>query len=310
MQITEDIYRSGDGYLFLTGGHHQVADYMSGRARPTPASVAAFFANQAARRDWCRAAGIQYSMWIFPDKLHALREQVPELGSLRSLYLSRYREDPGWAEDMPVFYPDDIFDRQTRLFTVGDTHYAPRGEIEVTTRILDTVKRGLGAEFRAEALAAMTGRRKQVGDLGKKLPEPLVEKVKCLKAPLRPFQQVKNGIPGNNGTLILIDSPEARIDRTLLIFGDSFFRVMLEHLAWAFRRIVFCRTPFFHYELVRAVRPDVILGGAAERYMADCQPDASRPHFLSYSLLAGRPMKPERGFDELFARYFDQSELI
>jgi hypothetical protein len=107
----------------------------------------------------------------------------------------------------------------------------------------------------------------------------------------------------------LTESPDSKTDKTLLIFGDSFFRVMLNQLAWGFRRVVFCRSAYFHSELVDAVKPDVIFGGAAERYLADVAPDDVRPHFLAYTLLAGRKMAPEPGFAELFAKFFDQASL-
>lgn len=310
MQVTDDIYESGDGYLFLTGGHHEVAAYMLGTKQPSAASRSTFVENQRQRADWCAAQGIAYDMWVFPDKLYVLRDKVPELGDLRSLFLHRYRADPGWIPDLPVQYPAERLERQPRFMTIGDTHYSPRGEIELTSLILERLEPGQGEAFRREAGAALTGQSSYLGDLGRKLAEPRRETLKVLEAPLVRFTQVKNGVPGNTGTLILIDSPEARSDRTLLIFGDSFFRVMLHHLAWGFRRIVFCRTQYFHQEIARSLRPQVILGGMAERYLAECLPDGARPHFLSYALLAGREMKPEPGFAELFAGFFDQRALL
>lgn len=305
-----EFHESTDGYLFLTGGHHDVAAYMLGQKTPGPDSVESFLQNQRTRLAWCRDRGVSYGTWVFPDKLYALRGKVPELGPLNSLFLSRYRSAPGWDLDTSVHYPIGIFEDAPQMFTFGDTHYSPRGEISVTQAILDDIAEGFGKAFSNEAMPRLTQRKKQLGDLSKKLSEPRPEKIKTLDAPLVPYDVVKNGVPGNNGTLILIDSPEARRNETLLIFGDSFFRTMLGYFAWAYRRIVFCRSQFFHYEIARAVRPNVILGGMAERYLADCLPDSRRPHFLSYTLLAGRPMKPEPGFAELYARYFDQTELV
>ncbi|ODT60532.1 MULTISPECIES: hypothetical protein [Paracoccus] len=111
------------------------------------------------------------------------------------------------------------------------------------------------------------------------------------------------------GARPLVVSPNADNDRTLLIFGDSFFRMLLPDLSRYWRRIVFCRTQFFHAEMVAAVAPDDILVGLAERYFASTRPDAERPHFLAYPLMLGRAMAPDPDFPALWDQLIDRRRL-
>ncbi|MCF7702149.1 hypothetical protein [Loktanella sp. M215] len=82
----------------------------------------------------------------------------------------------------------------------------------------------------------------------------------------------------------------------MLIFGDSFFRCLLDELIFYWDSIVFVRSSHFHHELVSAVRPAAILTGMAERYIAAQVPDGRRPHFLAFPLAAGRAQSPDPAF--------------
>ncbi|NUB46520.1 hypothetical protein GEU84_019175 [Fertoebacter nigrum] len=305
----DKIFETDDGFLFLTGGDHDVGAYFTGSKRPDAASVTAFFGNLQDRASYCRDAGIDFSMWIFPDKVHALRAKLRELGDFGSLYLDRYQASPLWSATAPVIYPLAAVDGQDACFLRTDTHYSDTGAIAITHAILQRLDLPAADAYRAEAMAALTEGKAQAGDLGRKFDPPRKEKIRELP-PLKPVTIRTNGLQRNNGVLSLVDSPEAETDQTLLIFGDSFFRQLLPQLAWRFRRIVFCRSAFFHYELVRAVGPQVIMAGAAERYLAACLPDAARPHFLAIPLIGNRKMQPQDGFAELFQTFFDQSKLI
>jgi hypothetical protein len=304
-----EIYQGKTGHLFLARGHHEVLSYLSGERAPSAESVDAFIRNQTERNAFCSSRGIGYSMWIFPDKIFALRKLIPEIHPIRSLYEAHYKPRVDQDKKLSVFYPISRLVGNEDCFTLGDTHYSCHGEILVASGIFDFLWPGYGSAYQEAALASLTSGHKRIGDLGKKMEPQLVEKVSKL-SPSRAFTVAKNGIPGNNGTMILLDSPHADHNATLLIFGDSFFRVMLMHLAHAFKRIVFCRTQFFHYELIGSINPDHVLCGAAERYLATHKPDGIRPHFLAYPLILGRRMSPDPDFANLFSRYFDQTALV
>lgn len=85
--------------------------------------------------------------------------------------------------------------------------------------------------------------------------------------------------------------------------------MLLPELSRDWRQIVFCRTQFFHAEMVAAVAPDDILTGLAERYFASTRPDAERPHFLAYPLMLGRAMAPDPDFPALWDQLIDRRRL-
>ena len=290
-----EIFDGQDGYLFLTGGAHAVADFLSGRRVPAPVGVAAF----------CKRRGLPFATWIFPEKLYCL----PDLGPLQSLYLSAYCAAMDAATAADVHYPVAALDGRPGCFLQTDTHCSPLGNAVVVGQVLERLVPGAGLALRRAARAAMTERRKVSGDLCSKLTPPRRETVTDLDPP-RPHRIGSNGIVGNQGAMFLVDSPESNTDQTLLIFGDSFFRVLLSHLAVHFRRIVFCRSPYFHAELVDVVAPSTIICGMAEWYLSECLPDADRPHFLAIGSLRGKRAAPDAVFSELFAQFINQRGLL
>ncbi|WP_299146555.1 hypothetical protein [uncultured Tateyamaria sp.] len=304
-----DIFVTDDRMMVLTGGDHSVLDYCQGRAAPGADDIARFFDAIRQRSDWSTRRGIPYGYWVFPDKVIALGAKLAQrLGPVQSLFETHYRHAPAWRDTCPVHYPLDQVAGQADAFPRTDTHYSDRGLVTLTAEVIDSVAPGQGAAFRTAAQEARWGDKKISGDLGVKFEPPVRERVDVLRLPIQP-SVLNNGLSRNNGVMSLVECPQSQTDRTLLIFGDSFFRQMLPLLAWQFRRIVFCRTQFFHYELVEALAPDVILQGTAERYLASYAGDAGRPHFLSYPFIRDNPMTPHKGFGPRFAAWFDQSKL-
>ncbi|WP_386260645.1 methyltransferase domain-containing protein [Sulfitobacter aestuariivivens] len=148
------------------------------------------------------------------------------------------------------------------------------------------------------------------GDLGRKFTPPVTEPRERLRGAVMRKRIGSNGMKGgNNGILILLESPDALTDKTLLIFGDSFFRQLLHHLCFFYRRVIFCRTRFFHYEMVDAFQPDHIFCGVAERYLSDVLPDDERPHFLAYPLVLGRAIEPDPLFPALWQKFVAPGSL-
>jgi hypothetical protein len=311
----DEVWVSDDGRLFLTGGSHRVLDQITGRMVPDPASVAAFAANTAARAALCDRSGIGFSMWVFPEPLFVQRDTLPELaartGRLISPYLTHYA--PAVA-GLPVHYPLATLEGRPACFRRVDSHYSARGFLRIAMQIMDDCHPGLGqAHMRAatDAIAALPPEarlRARSGDLGRKFTPARRERTSVVP-PLITWSEVSNGVRGNMGILVLLDSPAGQRDETLLVFGDSYLRSLLPSLAWGWRRILFCRSPFMHDELIAAVRPARIICGTAERYLSAVRPDAARPHVLALPLIAGHQVIPDPGFGQAFARMVDQRAM-
>ncbi|RJE87845.1 hypothetical protein [Paracoccus onubensis] len=307
----EVVHEGGDGYLFLSGGAHSVFDYFSGAALPLPKAPGIFWKNISGRAAYCASAGIGYRHVVFPDKCVVLRNLLKPERQLSSLYQRAYGERAPSAEaKASVLYPIDRLTDSGQTMRRTDTHYSARGNIVVTSAIVADLFPTEHDAYLRDSLAGLAPREIEPGDLGRKLTPPRSEIIDRLQKPLVPVTMGSNGISGNDGIMILVDSPQAVSKRTLLIFGDSFFRLILPMLAVFYQKIVFCRTRFLHHEIVRAVNPDQIFTGQAERYLSRCETDAARPHFLSYPYLKGTPMAPDEAFCALWPRFISGSALL
>ena len=96
----------------------------------------------------------------------------------------------------------------------------------------------------------------------------------------------------NDGMIDLLFNPKAAIDRTLLLFGDSFFRMMRKQFSAVFSKVVHLRSRFFHREMVTLISPEYILTGNAERYLSDVQPAQEAPAFSLYPHLRNDDIPP------------------
>ena len=81
-------------------------------------------------------------------------------------------------------------------------------------------------------------------------------------------------------------------------------------MSFFYAEIVFCRTRFFHYEILKGFSPDIVFSGIAERYFSKCDMDEDRPNFFTYPLIKQKMLKPNEGFSDLFSEFFDMKKLL
>ena len=312
--LPDHIRMTSAGRLVLTGGAHNVAHLFSGKHVPAPSAVAAFRANHLARRKWCAARRIRFSQWVFPDAIvlagladddgmtptHGL-----DLSQVRSIYETHFR----FAGDVAdVHYPLELLQHHPERQTLTDSHYSDLGNLHLAAEVARIMHGSQDLEHVA-ARAALARPAEITGDLGVQCtPQRREDRLR-----LPPPEQrliASNGLAaGNNGIIFLLENKVPSGTGTVLIFGDSFFRCLLDELIAYWDAIVFVRSSYFHYELVAAVQPAAILTGMAERYIAAQVPDDRRPHVLALPLNAGRAQSPDPGFSQMWTRLIDQPAL-
>jgi hypothetical protein len=311
-ETNDEVHVGKDDYLFLSGGNHGVFSYFSGDRDPKPGSTENFRTNVENRSRFCEKKGLPFRTVVFPEKCVALRSLLSLETPLTSLYERCYLQEIEASSVLStVLYPLDKIQGNTPAFFRTDTHYAAPGNLAVTRSIVSDLL-PVHAETGIAMISARLGVKQDIsGDLGRKFTPPRTEDATVMKGPPVPITLSSNGVKGgNDGICVLADSPESLSDKTLVIFGDSFFRAILPMLAVFYRRIIFCRTRFFHYEMIGAFAPDHVLCGVAERYMSNCTLDETRPHFLSYPLVLGRSIDPDPDFSALWEKFVDQGALI
>lgn len=290
MTVNGTVARGRDGQLFLAGGPHEVQAYLEGTKSPSEESVERFHENIAQRAAYCGSRAIPYLHCIFPDKASALRDETPF--DVTTSYVDHYREDLH-----PRVLEFDLRDR-TECYLKKDTHLSFEGRLE-TSKHLITRMLSLGVEDVLDRLETRRGPLEpRSGDLGRKLTPP--EEEQDHHAISRPAYFLNNRAGANDGVVYIGINPELIRQgemRRLLIFGDSFMEFNLPFLATCFSEILFCRTRFFHSEMVEMYCPDYLVTENAERYLATVTPDSQAPRFMNaYGLRDIQPPKSQTFF--------------
>lgn len=283
-RIEGDALVTENGVAFLIGGNHSVLKYATGELAPTPASLDAFSANIAARRELARREKISYAHVIFPDKQSVMSDAFPfqPVRRLGDLYMSHL--DPVLRPH--VLYPADRLKAEPLApFLSLDTHMTDHGSLAVLRMMLDATGIEAGAAL-ARIRSRIVKPLRWPGDLGSKFTPHLYQDGLLLE-PDWAVAEFRSAGGFNDGMIDILLSPDASLDRTALLFGDSFFRMMLKHLSAVFTRVVCLRTRFLHSEMVTLIRPDVIFTGNAERYLSNVSSDTEAHAFALYPYLRG-----------------------
>lgn len=277
--VENEVLVSKGGVAYLIGGNHSVLEYAKGELVPPPDSFENFSENLSKRKFFCESKGVPYLHVIFPDKQSVLEEEFPvkpvvKLGNV-------YREKSISEAKSCIVYPvAELKEMQGESFYPLDTHLTDAGSLVV----LEVLLKRLGISA-GEAVARI---RRQInrpvfwsGDLGNKLSGSPKQKGLLLEPDWR--LQIFNS-PGksNDGSIDILISPDAQLDKTLLLFGDSFFRMMLKQFSAIFRRVICLRTRYFHPEMMLLMKPDYVLTGNAERYLSFVSNDKDANAFFLY----------------------------
>lgn len=286
----DDVIVAPNGQLFLAGGRHSVLRFARGEIKVAPHSIEAMQANLAGRRSHADARGIAYLHLVAPEKYKILPDGFPVADP-------QSPADPYLAAGLTFCYPvDELRAGPGCAYFRTDTHWAPAGLITIARIIGQAAKtdqaRLEGAE--GEMRAALEDSPEIFyGDLGRKL-DPKEGELRALLKPAHPIRMTENGIghdylsPVNDGRMIVVESDHPQASGRLLIFGDSYLHHALPYLSFLFSVIVFCRTRFYHEEMVDMVRPDCVVTQAADRYMGAIHRDTQAPPFQMIPFLLGR----------------------
>ncbi len=88
---------------------------------------------------------------------------------------------------------------------------------------------------------------------------------------------------GNAGMLSYSINPLAINNKRIVLFGDSFLGGSFYLFSNLFNEVIFMRVPYIYEDIIKVLKPDIVLTSNAERYLVD-MPDAlnPKPYFLNY----------------------------
>jgi hypothetical protein len=298
----EEIEIGTNETLFLIGGGHNVLKYFSEKSDIPETSIKNFYSNLKRRQNFCDKNEIIYKNFIFPDKLYVYKDLLSH--DIKSLYLNAYEKSEYNVTDVKNTYLDSVIVNVENAFYKTDTHLALTGNQAVTIAIVEDLFPEFIEKFKIEIKENTKRKENFSGDLGIKFNPPKVENIMVYKKPSS-VVMADNGLAnGNDGIMVLVKNDNAISEKTLMIFGDSFFRAILPQLSFFYKKIIFCRSRYFHSEIIKGFQPDHIFTGIAERYFSRCFHDSQRPHFFTYSLVKAKTQSPDEEFSKLFSEFY------
>jgi hypothetical protein len=292
-----DVIIGKDNYLFLYQGGHKVYDFASGKRTPDPLSIQIYRSNIASRSSYMYQNGIKYVHLAMPDKQTALANHyiLNNPYSLNHRFLKNQENTKFFSY---INLTDYIVSLGASAWLKGDTHLHGTASYNISAYVERMLREATGEEIDKDKIFDDASIDGYVGDLSSKLvktPHSFSETKKYMRRLwIEAFYQ--NSIPGgNNG---LVDIHVCKHDKQkkprLLFFGDSFGREIAWYLSRFYSVTMFCRTPFVHYEIVSAYKPDIVISQGIERYLPRTEPDINAPNFLLYSRI-GRHFGKENG---------------
>lgn len=279
--IENGVLRTTDNIAFLVEGNHSVIKYVTGEIAPSAESFQAFNENIKTRKQLLDEHNIQYAHVIFPDKQSVLTREFPisPVVRLGDVYVNQMERGVKGS----VIYPADYLHKRDNVFLPLDTHMTDQGSVEVLRLILNHFNLKAYPEI-LHLEKSINQPIKSTGDLGGKLtPKQYQDSLRL--NPDWKFFQTKSSTGFNDGLVDILFNPTAKFDKTLLLFGDSFFRMMLAHFNLMFTKVICLRTRFLHPEMLISIEPDFVLTGNAERYLSNVTCDEQATPFFYYPYL-------------------------
>lgn len=274
LEFSNGVIMMGDVYfLHQENSGQQQFDYLSGNLRISSDNIEKFNSNLRRNKKLSLELGFSYSHVVFPAKAVIYKDDFKELGVDISSLLS-YKHDQDH-----VIYPT----LKKIHYDINDTHLNDEGMLEVITQLRDV----LGFSDLPDAIWKVFSKR---GDLGAMIGE---NSKTCTSKRFVGFKNepnhatrhysLQNALEGNTGHLDFLFNPYALTNKRIVLFGDSFFKSRVHVFSSMFTEVIYFRIPYILEDVVRALCPDIVLTGNAERYLTNV-PDAYNPApwFLNY----------------------------
>lgn len=278
--MNDDVIIGKDEQLFLAKSVHNILDHITGKISIPESSKVNFFKNITSRQKYCQERGISYKHVIYPDKSSVMKSFFPVKNT--TSFSDRYR--PFFTEsvlDLCEYLPDS-----DKHYFKTDTHLNFEGKVETSLKIMGFFFSFDEDEIRNIFQSFKGDPSLMNGDLGSKLTPKIQEERFSIKT--RFLKRFHNQVGANDGLVVICLNKEKLNDKSskrLLIFGDSFCERTLQFISHFYSEILFCRTRYFHQEIVDMYQPDHVITESAERYFSNVRLDELAPRFnLVYGL--------------------------
>jgi alginate O-acetyltransferase complex protein AlgJ len=267
-----------DGWLFMAHDRNEVMPQHTGERRLSPEDLAQWCVLLERRVAGLAERGSRFTMMVAPDTHSVYQEKLPEgirLAPDRPVH-QLMRELERAAVPVSIIYPLEqmLASKGARaVCSPIDSHWTDFGAHVAYTAILDELSeivpvRRLAAD--EVVFQDMIGS----GDLGVKA-DPTrfcVSPVGIVRYPAA--RLLFDNCVENVGSVLLTECRAAPVT-TCLLLGDSYAYSIVKFLAESFGRLVLAHSPGLDWGLVDQIKPDVVVGLMAERFLIEVPEDGA-----------------------------------
>ena len=276
----DKVVEGKDGWLFLVRDTNHVMHQHTGRLRFSERRLADWRYVLETRFAWLARRQIPY-FFLVPPNTHAvypeyLPDDVVTVAERPVLQLIGYLAEQ--ESKARIIYPLEelVAHKQHDLVYIKtDTHWNELGAFIAYKRLIREIS-AVATVRDIEWEQLFVSRNDLPGDLGAKVrPErtstQVFVDVKGWRAHYAQDNRVR--LSGRRIEYRCNLAP----DVTCLVHGDSFTEKLLPVLAESFGRTVFCQMPSLDYQVVKDVKPDVVIGVQNERFLLQVPYDSTAP---------------------------------
>jgi len=271
----DKVVEGKDGFLFLGNDSNDTLGQHAGEKLLTALQVQQWHDLIEARSAWLYLQGIPYVCLIAPDPHAIYADKLPDdvtPGDTRPALqvLDRLAERESWA---PVLYPLEALrkERDEMVYARTDSHWSEYGAYVAYREVMARLTESLPVRRVPPSQLHRTYEHR-AGDLGLKFEPAVVDTdygyVDVIGSRVR---LVDDNRVRNHGRLVEFQA-DAYNALTCLVFGDSYATRMMPLFAESFQRTFWAHI-YFDYELVRELKPDVVVTVLSERGMIVVQSD-------------------------------------
>jgi hypothetical protein len=269
-----------DGWLFLARDTNHVVQQHTGRLQFGARDLEDWRFVLETRIAWLARRGVPY-LFLVPPNTHAvypefLPDDVVAVAERPVLQLIRHLRERG--SKARIVYPlEELVARKRSdlVYIKTDTHWNELGAFVAYQRLMRELAPVVEVrEIQPEQL--FVSRNDLPGDLGGKLDPPRASTQVFVDVMGWQAHYAKDNRVRFAGRRIEYTcklAPEV----TCLLHGDSYAEKILPVLAESFGRTVFCQMPSLDFQVVREVRPDVVIGLQNERFLLEVPYDSTAP---------------------------------
>lgn len=278
-KVENNVLLGNEEYLFLFQGMQREFDYLQKIKIISPLSIDNFTFNIKQRIFYFRKHQIHYKHIVFASKPLVKSRFLPkEYSNIYSLFNEYYKDKCSDFKNN-IFYTLSLLLEEEKNFSTFlkyDTHMTDRAYLSICKYLCNSFNIPYDEEFEQFFHFKVVD-----GDLSRMLTNNKRTKEEYFNKNPHVYEEGnKNVLRGNTDDVLIHYNSNAKTQKRLLIFGDSFLRGMMNILSYFFKDIVYIRSTFVHYDIVEMFQPDIVLTGNAERYLKYVESEQKSNNFL------------------------------